>query len=187
MNRSNMPFELWDTTVLQWSFRAEIDGLLEEVMSNPDVMKDTKVGSLRISDRKEQFPKFFDFIDTKLRECAKQYMLETYSYRPQEITWSAWAHLCLHGTGLEPHYHMGDEQLTSIIYLTDSKASLVLRDPRANMMRNWPQEILKTTCTDFKYNPRVGDFIMFPTFVDHYVMAAEPDFRIAVAIDWCFP
>jgi hypothetical protein len=27
---------------------------------------------------------------------------------------------------------------------------------------------------------------MFPTFLDHYVMAAEPDFRVSIAIDWCF-
>jgi hypothetical protein len=180
--------EPWHTPVGKWNYAQRIGHLqlLDEVMQNPDIMKDVKVGSLRISDRREQFPNFYNFIDTELTAAFRQYLFDCYKHTPTEVTWSAWVHVCLHGQGLVPHYHMGDEHLTSIVYLTESKANLVLRDPRANMVRNWPQEILKDHYKDYEIHPRVGDFVMFPTFIDHYVMATEPDFRVSVAIDWCF-
>jgi hypothetical protein len=178
----------WNTPIGKWNYAEKTVELqlLDELMQHPAVMQDTKVGSLRISDRKEEFPKLYNFIDTHLRWAFRRYMNSCFDHHPSEVSWSAWAHLCLHGQGLVPHYHMGDEHLTSILYLTESKANLVLRDPRANQVRNWPQEILKTHYPDYQVHPRVGDFVMFPTFIDHYVMAAEPDFRVSVAIDWCF-
>lgn len=161
-------------------------GLLDEVMQHPEIMAEIKVGSLRISDRKNEFPKLYAFIDKELSIAAKIFLRETYKHRAENLRWSAWVHACINGTGLVPHYHMGEEHLTSILYLTDSKANLVLRNPIANTMRTWPQEILKTVYADYHVNPRAGDFVIFPTFIDHYVMAAEADFRISIAIDWCF-
>lgn len=179
---------IWATPIGKWNFAQQVGelGLLDEILQNPDVLKDTKVGMHRISDRKDEFPKFTSFIDGCLRNCMNEYMLKHYNHVPEFATWSAWTHLCLHGIGLVPHYHMGDEYLTSIIYLTESKANLVLRDPRANMVRNWPQTVLKSHFADHEVHPRTGDFVMFPTYIDHYVMATQPDFRVAVAIDWCF-
>jgi hypothetical protein len=159
---------------------------LDEVMQHPEVMANTKVGSLRISDRKEEFPKLASFIDERLRAMLHFFMEANFNRTPQNVTWSAWVHTCFQGQGLVPHYHMGEEHITSILYLTDSKANLVVRNPLANMVRNWPQDILRSNMGDVQFNPREGDFVMFPTFLDHYVMAAEPDFRVSIAIDWCF-
>lgn len=178
----------WCTPIGHENFQPEVDGykILDEVMMHPDIMKDVKVGSLRVSDRKEEFPQLVALIEHTLQRSVDNYVRENFGREPEETTWSAWVHTCFHGQGLVPHYHMGDEHLTSILYLTESKANLVLRDPRANMLRSWPQDILKTRLADYQVHPRVGDFVVFPTFVDHYVMAAEPDFRVSIAIDWCF-
>jgi hypothetical protein len=160
--------------------------MLEEVMQHPDVMKDVKVGSLRLSDRKDEFPLSVDYIDTQLRHEIEMYIRSNYQHHAKNLRWSAWVHTCFNGNGLVPHYHMGDEHLTSIFYLTRSKAGLFIRNPLANMIRNWPQEILKGEMADYRVDPRPGYFVAFPTYLDHYVMAAEPDFRVSIAIDWCF-
>lgn len=178
----------WITPIGQTSFFTAVqhEKLLDEVMQHPEIMAEIKVGSLRISDRKKEFPKLASFIENVLKPHAKYFIQDFYDHRPEDLRWSAWVHACINGAGLVPHYHMGDEHMASILYLTESKANLVLRNPMANMMRNWPQEILKGHYADVQVNPRVGDFVIFPTFIDHYVMAAEPDFRISIAIDWCF-
>ncbi|BAQ02606.2 hypothetical protein [Ralstonia phage RSL2] len=159
--------------------------LLDEVMSHPAIMRDVKVGSLRISDRKDEFPQCTQFIENHLQDELKGYVYQEFGHRVKGVRWSAWIHTCFRGTGLVPHYHMGDEHFASVLYLSESKASLIIRDPRANMVRNFPQEILKTNFADYKLDPRPGDFVMFPTYLDHYVMSDEPDFRVSIAIDWC--
>lgn len=178
----------WGVPISSWNLSHAVKelGLLDEVMQHTKIMADTKVGSLRISDLKHEFPNFTKFIDVMLAPYIMEYMNTMYGHAPKGLTWSAWVHTCIHGQGLVPHYHMGDEHLASIIYLTDSKANLVLRSPRANMIRNWPQEILTSVEKDHVVHPRVGEFVVFPTYIDHYVMATEPDFRVSVAIDWCF-
>lgn len=161
-----------------------IDAMLEEVMSHPDVMKSTKVGSLRIN--KKDFPKVYAIIDQHLRQEVKTYV-EAIGYRlPKLLKWSSWLHFCFHGTGLVPHYHMGDAHLATILYLTDSKAALVLRDPRANFVRHFPQDMQAIHFADQQVIPRKGKFVIVPTYVDHYVMSDQPDFRVSLAIDWCF-
>lgn len=180
--------ENWTTPIGKSNYLKTIDfnGLLNEVMNHPKIFEEVKVGSLRISDRKEEFPLLTEFIDDVLEDHVKDYVHQNFSRKPKNLTWSAWVHTCLHGQGLVPHYHMGDEYLTSILYLTESQADLVLRDPRANMVRNWPQDMLMSAFSDHHVHPRIGDFVVFPTFIDHYVMASEPDYRVSIAIDWCF-
>jgi Putative 2OG-Fe(II) oxygenase len=161
--------------------------MLEEVMAHPNIMKDVKVGSLRISDCMEEFPICTSYIQNVLRPEVDMYVRGAFSHTPKNLRWSAWVHTCLNGNGLVPHYHMGDEHITSIFYLTESKAGLFIRNPLANMIRNWPQEILTGPhMRDICIDPRPGKFVAFPTYLDHYVMAAEPDFRVSIAIDWCF-
>ena len=181
-------FEAWTTPIGQRNYLQFFDfkKLLDEVMAHPKIFDDVKVGSLRISSRKEEFPTFVSFLESYLNLEVVNYVKKNFGREPKDMTWSAWVHTCIHGQGLVPHYHMGDEYLTSILYLTESKADLVLRDPRANMVRSWPQDMLKTAFSDHHVHPRIGDFVVFPTYVDHYVMAAEPDFRVSIAIDWCF-
>lgn len=180
--------EMWSTPIGTDNFVNFVRAgkLLDEVMNHPEIMAQTKVGSLRISDRMDEFPHLTQFIQHRLTHRFEHYMYQAFGYRPRRVSWSAWVHTCFHGQGLVPHYHMGDEHVASILYLTESKAGLVVRDPRANMVRNFPQELLKTNFQDYQHNPREGDFIIFPTYLDHYVMAAEPDFRVSIAIDWCF-
>ncbi|BCM95118.1 putative 2OG-Fe(II) oxygenase [Burkholderia phage FLC6] len=177
---------MWETPIGERNLEPKVTfyKLLDEVMNHPAIMQDIKVGSLRISDRKDEFPECTRFIEHHLMDEMKGYVYQEFGARVKDVKWSAWIHTCFGGTGLVPHYHMGPEHFASILYLTDSKASLIIRDPRANMVRNFPQE-LKHNFADYKVDPRVGDFVIFPTYLDHYVMAAEPDMRVSIAIDWC--
>lgn len=179
----------WETNIDQHVNTLSVKAaslMLEEVMMHPSIMKDVQVGKLRISDLKEEFPICTDAIEMMLKRDVDDYVIKTYGHKPKNLRWSAWVHTCLHGQGLVPHYHMGEEHLTSIFYLTRSKAGLFIRNPLANMIRNWPQEIVQGTMRDVRIDPRPGLFVVFPTYLDHYVMAAEPDFRVSIAIDWCF-
>lgn len=160
--------------------------MLEEVMMHPAIMKDVKVGSLRISDLKEEFPRCTEYIENDIRHEMEMYIRSAWRHEATELTWSAWVHTCFHGQGLVPHYHMGEEHIASIFYLTNSKAGLFIRNPLANMVRQWPQGVLHGAMKDVRIDPRPGLLVAFPTYLDHYVMAAEPDFRVSIAIDWCF-
>lgn len=180
----------WTTPIAQMLDTRSVwnaEKMLEEVMAHPAIMKDVKVGSLRISDLKEEFPHCTQYIESELRFQVEHYVRGAFSHDVKNLTWSAWVHTCFNGNGLVPHYHMGDEHVASIFYLTESKAGLFLRNPLANQIRNWPQEILTGPhMRDMRIDPWPGLFVVFPTYLDHYVMAAESDFRVSIAIDWCF-
>ncbi len=176
----------WTTVIGEHQFGAElnVDELLDEAMNHPDIMANPKVGSVRIN--KRDFPKCYAAIDQHLRAQVKEYMAELGLRMPKLLKWSSWFHLCLHGQGLEPHYHMGDEHLATVLYLTEAKAGIVLRDPRANFVRHFPQDMQAVQHADQLITPGKGKFVIFPTFVDHWVMAMEPEFRVCIAVDWCF-
>lgn len=177
----------WNTTIGKVSFTPEVmdvERLLGEVMAHPRLMNDVKVGSVRLNH--EEFPICSHAIDTLLRDEVKKYVIEIGGRSPHYLKWSAWVHLCIHGNGLVPHYHMGDEHISTLLYLTESKANLVLRDTRAPLVRHFPQDMLAKAYADYHVHPRKGDFCVFPSYIDHYVIAAEPDFRVSLAIDWCF-
>lgn len=174
----------WNTSIGKISFSDLIDvqDLLNEVMQHPQVMENTKVGALRINQM--LFPKASRMIDKHLRPIIEGYIYDVGGRRPDNLKWSSWYHICIHGVGLVPHYH--NDALTSVFYLTDSKANLVLRDTRANIARHWPQDMLDGVHGNYEVNPRKGDFVVFPGYIDHYVISEEPDFRISIAVDWNF-
>jgi hypothetical protein len=177
----------WDIPFGQLSFTPEqvnTQAMLNEIFQHKCVMEDTKVGTVRMN--AVDFPICTGAIESQIKEKIIEYVTLTGGRAPKNLTWSAWAHICLHGTGLVPHYHMGEEHLSSIIYLTESKANLVLRCPIATAVRQYPQDMLAHQYPDFIVHPRQGDFCIFPSYIDHYVMAAEPDFRVSLAMDWCF-
>lgn len=174
----------WNTSIGKVSVEetVDIESLLNEVMQHPDVMKDLKAGALRIYS--DTFPLAFAAIDGPLREQVAKYIEQVAGRAPRDMKWSSWYHICIHGVGLVPHYH--NDALTSVLYLTSSKASLVLRDTRANIARHWPQDMLDTIHGNMNVDPKRGDFLVFPGYIDHYVISQEPDFRISIAIDWNF-
>lgn len=175
----------WVTTIGQKDFskdELDVEALLEEALMSPTIMESQAVGSLRVN--KRDFPKNFAAIDQHLRAQLKEYALQIGYDLPKHIKWSAWFHFCMHGNGLEPHYHMGDAQLTSVLYLTDSSAALVMRDPRNNFVRNFPKEIRDKHNADLRIIPKQGRSVVFPVYVDHYVMPFEKEFRVSLAVDW---
>lgn len=174
----------WNTSIGKTSVldTVDIQALLNEVMEHPRVMENMKAGALRINHT--EFPKAANAIEQQLTTHVSEYVRSVSGRFPRSINWSSWYHICIHGLGLVPHYH--NDALTSVLYLTDSKANLVLRDTRANIARHWPQDMLDGIHGDYVVHPRQGDFLVFPGYIDHYVMAQEPDFRISIAIDWNF-
>lgn len=159
-----------------------IQKLLNEVMQHPKVLDNMKAGALRI-DHKE-FPLIADYLESFQRQHVEKYIVEVTGMHPRAMTWSAWIHICIHGMGLVPHYH--DDPVTTCLYLTHSKANLVLRDTRAAIARQWPLRMREKAHADHVIHPEVGDLYIFPGYIDHYVMAQEPDFRISLAADWSF-
>lgn len=174
----------WKTTIGKLSVLdfVDIDAMLNEVMQHPAVMEKPVNGSLRV--KYEEFPICSDVLEHKLKPQVERYISTVTTHTPKRLSWSSWFHICMHGNGLIPHYH--DEALNSVLYLTTSKANLVLRDPLASQARQWPQEMRKVIHADQQFHPVKGDFVIFPGYVDHYVMSDEPDFRISMATDWIF-
>jgi hypothetical protein len=98
---------------------------------------------------------------------------------------SAWISKHTDGEFVSRHNHW-DGQISAIYYImideTDKEGTLWLQDPRPNANRGYGPQF-EEWFTTLKYQPQVGEYIFFPSFVYHYVCAIKSSIRLAIAVD----
>jgi hypothetical protein len=83
------------------------------------------------------------------------------------------------------HNHKGSFVSMVFYILSESDnlgGEIVLQDPRPNANRGYTDEF-SNWFKDVRHNPKTGDFLIFPSFLYHYVDLYSSDNRIAIAID----
>lgn len=112
-----------------------------------------------------------------------------YSYKPNEIfeiePGNSWFNFNLKNDYNILHNHP-DSVFSSVVYLTNNNSPLVLSDVGSS--RNTSAAVNKTANifqTQFKYTPKKGDYIIFPSWFLHYVESnTNDDLRISLATNF---
>jgi uncharacterized protein (TIGR02466 family) len=112
-----------------------------------------------------------------------------HSYKPDEIfeiePGNSWFNFNLINNYNVMHNHPGSV-FSSVVYLTDDNSPLVLSDVGSS--RNTSAAITKTANifqTEFKYKPKKGDYIIFPSWFLHHVEPNNNDnLRISLATNF---
>jgi hypothetical protein len=129
-----------------------------------------------------------DFRDTVVVPDLDNYLRQTINqplshFREYKI--SSWLSKHTEGEFISRHNHWRG-QLSAVYYLmideNDTAGTLWLEDPRPNANRGYGPNF-ESWFTTRKYQPRVGDYVFFPSFVYHYVCAIKGSIRLALAVD----
>jgi hypothetical protein len=88
-------------------------------------------------------------------------------------------------SSLPSHNHSG-AHLSAVFYILTGEqtegGSLIFTDPRNNSNRGYPLEF-QNIFQPVQYQPVMGDFIVFPSFVYHYVSACSSNHRLCLPVD----
>jgi hypothetical protein len=88
-------------------------------------------------------------------------------------------------SSLPSHNHSG-AHLSAVFYILTGPqiegGSLFFTDPRNNSNRGYPLEF-RNIFQSVQYQPMMGDFVVFPSFVYHYVSACSSTHRLCVPVD----
>ena len=83
------------------------------------------------------------------------------------------------------HNHMG-AWFSSVYYIMaeeeDQGGEIIFTDPRTNANRGYDQKFAKHF-KEFVIQPKTGDYVIFPSFLYHWVNKFTSRFRIAIPID----
>jgi uncharacterized protein (TIGR02466 family) len=112
-----------------------------------------------------------------------------YSYKPHGLfeiePGNSWFNFNLKNDYNILHNHP-ESVFSSVVYLTDDNSPLVLSDVGSS--RNTSVAITKTANifqTQFKYTPKKGDYIIFPSWFLHYVEQNDKDnLRVSLATNF---
>lgn len=91
------------------------------------------------------------------------------------------------GQSLDYHNHKGS-QLSSVLYIMseekDIGGEVCFTDPRQNANRGYDLNF-NSWFETFKMKPKVGQLVVFPSFLYHYVTTYQSNIRMAIPVD-CF-
>lgn len=97
----------------------------------------------------------------------------------------AWVTGWSSGYRLKLHNHRGSE-FSSVFYIISEEQSaggdIVFVDPRSNANRGYDLN-LKKHFDDVVYQPRSGEFLIFPSFLYHQVIPYYSNLRMAIPVD----
>ncbi len=82
-----------------------------------------------------------------------------------------------------PHVHSA-ANFTTVMYPHDSSSSLFLTDPRGNACRGFPKDIRFTSFDDFEIKPKAGDVYIMPSYIPHFVVPVNNEFRATLVNDY---
>jgi uncharacterized protein (TIGR02466 family) len=180
----------------------ELDGVdFEKLLSLADEMKQDQPVGVSVSNRGGwQSNSFWDHTVDKYKNASEFQNLITvltgliqegvnHSYKPSEFfeiePGNAWFNFNLKNDYNILHNHPGSV-FSSVVYLTDDNSPLVLTDVGSS--RNTSAAVTKTANifqTQFKYTPKKGDYIIFPSWFLHYVEQNDKDnLRVSLAINF---
>lgn len=89
-----------------------------------------------------------------------------------------------HGYGMPMHNHSGS-QLSAVFYLMaeeEAGGKIIFVDPRSNANRGY-DSFFRKEFDNIEHVPKAGEFLIFPSFLYHWVSYYHSKMRIAIPVD----
>jgi Putative 2OG-Fe(II) oxygenase len=135
-----------------------------------------------------EYPFISDFVDARLRnqfnECLKNNFGATLDQFPTSY-FKAWLIFPISERGVVPYHLHNNATLSGVYYPiaeSFSGGDLVFVDPRTNACRGYPEE-LKSHFANKHEKPTTGKYVIFPSYLPHYVEPYNDGKRICLAVD----
>lgn len=180
---------LWPTVVMKDSIKDE--SLLEKVSNEIFTLYDLEnppndIREDNIFDSDSEILKTFK--SDVVVPAFSRYMKDVFDLNINDYPhhkMRAWIAGYSQGYYMANHNHSGSH-FSAVFYLMaethDNGGTIVFEDPRVNANRGYPQELQKF----FKpkeFQPKSGDFVVFPCYLYHWVTPYRNRFRLAIPID----
>lgn len=128
----------------------------------------------------ELFPIILEMRDKVITPRVKEYAKEYFDYEIKDHYVDTNGKWIPEGEGLFPHFHPGSV-ISAICYPGDSTNSMVMFDPRGNACRGYPKKMRNSPhFANFKVNPKAGDVLIFPSYVQHSVPNVDEATRLSL-------
>lgn len=149
--------------------RFDIDALCVEVLSHMQTLSpfDYDYDNQVIREKLPLLTQTFkEFVIPEVIDFVKR----SYEYdsREEDYIVRFWAMNYSRSVSTPPHSHRNDF-MVAILYLTDTKTPLYLMDPRGSACRGMPEEIFVKYFENYKFLPKPGDLIIFPSYIYHCI------------------
>lgn len=179
---------LWPTTVLvdQVNDNILMEELLQEILTlKNDItggISDTenimKLNNPTIQKFKKQIiiPAFENYLKNVFDLTFEQY---------PDFRMNAWITGQVKGYGMPMHNHAGS-QISGVFYLMaeedESGGQIVFVDPRYNCNRGYDLNF-KKPFNNIEHSPKSGQYLIFPSFLYHWVTYYHSQLRLAMPVD----
>lgn len=126
-------------------------------------------------------PELYRIHEELIMPLFYQYLEECYQFKPEGVSVANWIFGGNDGDGLEPHIHAGSH-FTAVFYPNAGSGSIVFVDPRYSAQRGFPRGILESHFAKRQINPKSGQLLIMPSFLQHYVTRCS-DLRLSFVND----
>lgn len=180
---------LWPTPVLKDSIKDQdlLSKVINELYSTYDlVIPPAEINQDDIFDLKTEIMERFK--KEIVLPAIGQYVKEVFKVNIEDYphsTLRGWIVGYTQGYHMVNHNHSGSH-ITGVFYLLTEESNggqITFEDPRTNANRGYLQEMLWTFKSK-SYQPKSGEFLIFPSFLYHHVSPFHGKFRLAVPIDF---
>ena len=180
--------QLWPTPVYRSKFDIELNNnLINALLLNYDMRNaPSDFGDVNILDSSDSA--IFQFKDEVIYPAFNSFLKETLG---KQITdWGGhrlkgWIAGTSDNYSLAYHNHRG-AQLSAVFYLLCEEQNrggqITFTDPRQNSNRGY-DESFEPWFEDLSFIPKTGEFIVFPSFLYHYVSTYQSNIRLAIPVD----
>lgn len=181
--------EPWRTRIARLNLKDQIedyDGLINEVIAQNDLKRQGELEENVCDPNKT--PLLYALRELIITPAVKRYAKEFYSYEINDdhLETTSWLVYGRHNEGMPLHNHAG-AHLSTVLYLVANPGDLMMVDPRGQACRGYPVEIREKHFNLERIRPQDGDLYIFPSYVQHYVEAGDPnELRISLPIDYFF-
>lgn len=185
MGERNKYIQPWKTVIARINVadKFDMDMVASEIFSLDAEWDTDKADNEGISE--ELTPNIIAIRDHHITPAIIDYIREIYCV---EIT-REMMHVHTKGLTLKdrgfvgPHVHSA-ANFTTVMYPHDSSSSLFLTDPRGNACRGFPKDIRFNSFDDFEIKPKAGDVYIMPSYIPHFVVPVDREFRATLVNDY---
>jgi hypothetical protein len=129
---------------------------------------------------KELFPIILDMRDNIITPIVKAFAKEHFNSDINDHYVDTNGKWIPEGEGLFPHYHPGSV-ISAICYPGSSNNAITMFDPRGNACRGYPRQMRNSAhFANFKFTPKAGDVLIFPSYVQHSVPNVDEATRLSL-------
>ena len=174
--------EPWKVTIgkLNVGNQFDLDEILNELLLMEHVVEENADDHVEILG-----PNITLLRDTFITPAALDYVEKTMQHVKGFFSSNTWAVSLKDNKSLEVHIH-SDSNITTVFYPMDSDTALVLVDPRGAACRGYPSAVRANHFGRLRITPRAGDLYIFPSYLQHYVVQTDNEFRLSLVTDYFF-